>query len=303
MAYLRRVKSWNGDYSGSDKVPIEDPIERINVSTGIATVLVYYGRTEPAKEIDQSLTISDSLLNTFEPHLVKGIEISGGRVLKEVNDLSKTLELAYYVNPSKKIESLKKQNAVRSAEWAHFIIKSQPESFDDIDNLNVALEFGVNQHIYSQDQISELIQLLSPFEGQPDAWVNSKYSKDKICQKGFYDYGFRFRGLYQELGYLYAAAGNSDRALQAVDSLLKYNQNYFQNDYATAPDNASHIAAVFYTYGQIAELDKFIKGYSQRKDVSESDFYAYLLGRCKVYEFATTALDIDPDTALTLTLR
>lgn len=279
---------------------IEDPIERINVSTGIATVLVYYGRTEPAKEIDQSLTISDSLLNTFEPNLVKGIEIS--RVLKEVNDLSKTLELAYYVNPSKKIESLKKQNAVRSAEWAHFILKSQPESFDDIDNLNVALEFGVNQHIYSQDQITELIQLLSPFEGEPDAWVNSKYSKDKICQKGFYDYGFRFRGRYQELGYLYAAAGNSERALQAVDSLLKYNQNYFQNDYATAPDNASHIAAVFYTYGQLSALDKFVRGYSVRKNISESDFYAYLLGRCKVYEFATTALDIDPRYSFNLNL-
>ena len=137
------------------------------------------------------------MLNTFEPNLVNGIEIS--KSLKEVNDLSKTLELAYYVNPSKKIESLKKQNAARSAEWAHFILKSQPESFDDIDNLNVALEFAVNQHVYSQDQITELIQLLSPFEGEPNDWVNSKYSKDKICHKGFFDYGFRFRGRIRNL--------------------------------------------------------------------------------------------------------
>ncbi|MEQ1585294.1 MAG: hypothetical protein ABL895_05405 [Cyclobacteriaceae bacterium] len=279
---------------------IEDPIERVNVATGIATVLVHYGRTEPEKEIYQSLTISDSLLNTFEPNQVKGIDIS--RILKEVNDLSKTLELAYYVNPSKKIESLKKQNAARSAEWAYFIVKSKSESFEDIDNLNVALEFAVNQHVYSQDQITELIQLLSPFEGEPDAWVNSKYNKDKMCIKGFFDYGFRFRGLYQELGYLYAAAGNSQRALQAVDSLLKYNQNYFQNDYATAPDNASHIALVFYTYGQFAELDKFAQGYSIRKNISKSEFFAYLLGRCKVYEFATTALDLDPRYSFNLNL-
>ena len=303
-----RIRAWlinEGLKAGLVTIPdvirsIKDPIEQINMSTGVATSLVYYGRSEPANEIFQSLSISDSLLALHEPKLAKASEMSA--LLKELNDLSKTLEFAYYVNPSKNIDSLKRKHAPRSGQWVSYILKTQPENFEDIDNLNVAIEFGLNQHIFTDEEVKEFIQRISPFEQTTNDWVNSRYSKDKVSEKSFFDNGFRFNGLFQELGYLYAADGNADKALQAIDSLLKYNQNYFQNEYTTAPDNASHIAAVFYKYGKLNELDKFVKGYCLRKNITVNQFYAYLLGRCKLYEYASTSLEMDPRYGFNLNL-
>ena len=99
--------------------------------------------------------------------------------------------------------------------------------------------------------------------------------------------------MYQELAYLYAATGNTRNAVRAIDTLLLYNQNYFQNDYGSVPDNASHIAACFYRYDHPDQLNEFANLYCQRKKISLEEFYARLLGRCKLYEFATTALNYD----------
>lgn len=104
------------------------------------------------------------------------------------------------------------------------------------------------------------------------------------------------------MAYLYAASGNVSKTLQAIDTLLVYNQNYPENNYASLADNASHIAACFYRYGKTDQLNEFVRGYGQRKKISEEEFYARLLGRCKLYEFATVVLDWDPRYDLDLNL-
>jgi len=46
---------------------VNDPIERLNVAIGIATNLVYQGRTGPKREILQSFAAADSLLDAYPP--------------------------------------------------------------------------------------------------------------------------------------------------------------------------------------------------------------------------------------------
>ena len=126
------------------------------------------------------------------------------------------------------------------------------------------------------------------------SWVTDNYNRDIVDERGFYRYGPMFNGLYQELAYLYAASGNTPNVLRAIDSLLVYNQSYFQNDYSSLPDNASHIAACFYHYQNLTELDVFVEEYSRRTRVSLEEFYARLLARCKLYEFSTAVLNTTP---------
>lgn len=44
---------------------VNDPIQKINLATGIATQLVFQGKGKPEKETFEALSISDSLLGSF----------------------------------------------------------------------------------------------------------------------------------------------------------------------------------------------------------------------------------------------
>jgi hypothetical protein len=145
---------------------------------------------------------------------------------------------------------------------------------------SIAMENAINYRALTEADINKLLSILSPFENpSPSPWVKLNFKQDKLMIRGENDYGFFFNGLYQDLAYLYAAKGNSEKALQCMDTLLKYSQNNYQGDYAAGGDNAANIAAVFYRNGRTEMLDDFVSGYCTRKKISEEEFYARLLGR------------------------
>jgi len=254
---------------------VKDPGQKIKIATGIATQLVMQGRYEPRKEILQSLTIADSLLEQLTiPNNSK--ELSKG--LKLIHDFSVTAGLAFFVNQDESLNSIDTRNAKRSARWAMHIFKVQPEGFTDIQNLSLALDNGINHKIFSPDEIDQLLKILSPFENESRTpWLEKNYQQDKILIRGGNDYGPRYNGLYQDLAYLYAAAGKTGMVLQCMDTLLQYQAGFYQNDYSTHIENASQIAAVYYIYGNQDKLDEFVSGYCSRKNISTPEFYNRLV--------------------------
>lgn len=254
---------------------ITDVPQKIRIVTGIATHLVMQGRNEPVAEIIQSLTIADSLLQTLE---VKGTPQQLTEGLKLINDYVATVGLAYFYNPDKKIDNLVKRNAVRSAQWAKQILALQPEGFTDIQFLSLALDNAINNKVFSAEDINSLLATLSPLENlNQTPWLKGNYHRDKVLIRGSQTYGIRYNGLYQDLAYLYAATGNTDRALQCIDSVLRYEENFYENNYATHVENASQVAGVFYAYGKEKELESFVKGYCDRKKISTIEFYHRLV--------------------------
>ncbi len=201
------------------------------------------------------------------------------------------------------MDTLRNRNAGRLANLTRGILTNGPPNFTAIDNFNRGLEHAINHHAFTAQELDGLIQTLSPFGGSSTTpWVSVQFARDKVCSKGFYDGQFNFNGLYQELGYLFAAKGDSRLALNALDTLLTYNQNYYQNDYSALPDNAYHIAGVFYAYGHLTALNEFVGGYCQKTGMAEAQFYARLLARCKTYEFATAVIENDQNLDLSLNL-
>ena len=242
--------------------------------------MVLQGRYEPKNEILQSLFIADSLLEKLTIPK-NGKDLS--ERLKLIHDFSATAGLAYYLNQEESLKSIVLRNAKRSARWALQILKEQPEEFTDISNLSLALDNGINHKAFSSEEINDLLGILSPFENNPRTpWLEKNYEKDKTLVRGFFNYGHRYNGLYQELAYLYAAAGKPELVLRSVDSLLRYQDNFYQNDYATYVENASNIAAVFYTYGTTIYLDAFVQGYCNRKNVTAVEFYNRLVSRAMI---------------------
>ena len=255
---------------------VTDPVQKINIATGIATLLVFQGRAEPKKEIMESLSMADSLLESHE--IPKDTKLLAS-LLKEMNDLRVTLELAHYYKPDSQIDQLRKKNAKRSAQWANYIATKQPANYNDIQEFSLALENGINYLSFSKEELKNLTTALSPFESKSSTWTKENFEKDKLLVRGSLYYGYQFNGLYQFLASLYAAQGNSTRALQCVDTLMRYGQNYYLNDYASNVDDATNIAAVFYLSGETDNLNDFVSGYCARKKISEEEFYSRLLGR------------------------
>lgn len=257
---------------------IQDPAEKLHVAMGIATRIVVQGRAQPKKEILQSLQVADSLLNTWKPEELSVNNLS--KILRRINQLRVTLELAYIYNPDSQINEWRKRNAERSAAWATYILEKQPANFHDMQDLNLAIEHAINRKAVPNDVIDNWLAILSPFERQGNSkWLNENYQADKLLIRGSQDYGFRHNGLYQVLAYLYASKGNAQRALQCMDTLLANSQYNYQGDYAAGADNAAHIAAIYFTYGHSKPLDEFVVGYCQRKKIAEENFYSRLLGR------------------------
>ncbi len=256
---------------------VQAPGQKIKIATGIATQLVLQGRYEPRNEILQSLSIADSLLDQLVIP-VTNKEISEG--LKLIYDFSVTSCFAYYTNQDEKLNSIVRKNANRSVKWVMNILKNQPEDFNDIKNLTLAIYNGINYKIFSADEINQLLNILSPFENPSRTpWVENNFQRNKTLVLGSFTYGPRFNGLYQNLSYLYAASGMPEKVLQCMDTLLKYQENFYQNDYATHIENASNIAAVFQIYGTTIHLDEFVQGYCKQKNVSTVEFYSRLVSR------------------------
>ena len=70
---------------------------------------------------------------------------------------------------------------------------------------------------------------------------------------------FSHNGGYQLLAYLYASSGNSSRALQCLDSLKKFNQ-----DYDKLFINSKHVSACFVLYGHTEPFKEFVQAYSKK---------------------------------------
>ena len=109
---------------------IYDPVQKINILNGIASLLIYQGKDEPKNEIFRSLFLADSLLESFVFPDNNPLLLSSA--LKEMNDLRVVLELGYYYNPAPRIGEWRKRNALRSARWAYKIAEKQPGNFSDI---------------------------------------------------------------------------------------------------------------------------------------------------------------------------
>ncbi len=267
---------------------IHEPIEKINIATGIATLLIFQGRDEPKNEIFRSLTLADSLLELIDPAAQTSPELSS--TLKRINDLRVTLELGYHYNADPQIAKWRKRNAERSARWAIHVATSQPKDYTDIQSFSLALENALNNQTLSDQEITKLLAILSPLENTSlSTWVKQNFQRDNLLVRGSLDYGYKFNGLYQFLAYLYGANGNSTRALQCMDTLLYYSQNNYLGDYAAGVDNATHIASVYFRNGRTKEeLDAFVKGYCLKKPITEEEFYAGVLGRT-LHSNTTTA--------------
>jgi len=258
---------------------IRETDQKIKVANGIASNLVLQGRNQPAELMFEALETADDLLAGYTPDGQTVQELT--RTLRLLYDFTITAEMNHYYMRSERSSALVQSNAERSADWALHILSELPDDFSAIQHLHLAIENGLNNRTFTMDEIREMLSVLSPFEpGEQSGWVVDNYPPDRVLIRGAQPiYGNRHNGLYQMVAYLYAAADEPELSIQSVDSILINQSTFFENDYDSHSENATHIAAVFYTYGHLNALDTFVEQYSSRVNESQSDFYNRLVSR------------------------
>ncbi|MGC3944893.1 MAG: hypothetical protein QM762_10320 [Chryseolinea sp.] len=281
---------------------LDDPLERVEFSVAMGTVIAYQGRGKPESILLHSLSITDSLLEATPKDKLSPAQIA--HRLKNISDFAEGLEIAYTYVPREKVSDIRFRNAVRGGQYALEILRSQPKGFKDMPALNLNLERAISFKAITSQEAQEAIALISPISGKPSAWIAENYNANKLSRIGFYG-GFTHNGLYQQLGYLYASIGDAKTALQCIDTLLAYHDPYFQNNYSSNADNASHIAQAFYVNNQLPALEEFVDGYCKKTGTTTENFYAMLLARCKLYELGTvvTSMLANYDFRLNLSLE
>ncbi len=280
-----------GNLSIHEVIDQVDPIDqKVKIANGIATQLVLQGRNEPRKEIIESFVLADSLLDIL-PFQERNPEEQASAFWMTYDFAIPAGFASVESSDPDALQNLLNNNAVRSGRWVMEILKTQPEGYTDMQALLLSLHNAINFKVLGKEEITTLIEILSPFQSaERSPWILNNFQRDKLLLAGGLGYGYNFNGLYQELSYLYAAQGDYEHALQCIDSLLSYNQSYYQNDYGSLSSNASHIATVFKTYGREKELDLFVNGYCKKKGISPIEFYKRLLGWAMVewdFSFAT----------------
>ncbi|HEY2648373.1 MAG TPA: hypothetical protein VGI38_04240, partial [Puia sp.] len=259
---------------------IPDSVQRIKLLNSLASLLIYQGKDEPKEQISRVLFVTDSLLASFPVPVDNPRLLSS--VLNEINMYGQNLDMADFYRPDPEHANWRHNNVLRSRLWVKNILDKQPVNFHDIGNLNRALTYTINYQGFNNEELTQLLNILSPFQGGLKSdWLKDNYGRDKLMLSGseVQNYGFKHNGLYQQLAYVYAATGNSAKALQCMDTLLANSQNNFQGDYASGGDNATNIAAVYFRYGNMNGLDIFVDGYSARKKITSVEFYERMIAR------------------------
>jgi len=257
---------------------IPDTLTKSYVTSRVAGALAFFGQGQPASEMLQAISQAEHHLSTYPYKKANVQQLT--LLLNNTNYLRNGVALASVYIDTSALRQLRTQVASFSGDLVMHILNTQPEGFKEINHLNAALENAIHHKALGETDRKQLLHILSPFENQQRSpWVLKAYAVDNLAERGDYNYGFKFNGLYQQLAYLYAAEGNTSTALQCIDSLLAYNQNYFGNDYGASVDNATNIAMIFYVYDHSEALDAFIEGYCARKKISEVEFFQRLIGR------------------------
>ena len=258
---------------------IRETDQKVKIANGIASNLILQGRNQPADLILQALETADALLESYSPEQQTMDELTS--TLRLLYDFSIAAEMSNYYMQSERSAALVQSNSERSAEWALHILSEQPEGFSAIQHLHLAIENGLNNRTFSSDEIGEMLSVLSPFEtSERSSWVIDNYPPDRILIRGAQPiYGNRHNGLYQFLAYLYAAADEPELAIQSIDSILVNQSTFFENDYDAHSENATHVAAVFYTYDHLDALNTFVEEYATRVNWSPADYYNRLISQ------------------------
>ena len=222
---------------------------------------------------------ADSLIQTSGSHVDSTNIGALNTHLNNLNDQVRNQSYFLYSNNDQRMLAERNKNVNSQAKLVQsiFLNAHRPKSLD-MKALHTAIADAMNGKVFTKTHVQTLIDSLSPLENRPQ--IRKKFqewfpARERITM-GF-NQNTSNNGGYQMLAYFYASRGNVKRALQCLDSLKKYNQNYDQGF-----NNSTQIASYFLLYGDSNAFLEFVTAYSKALGLPAHAYVKEMLNKAGV---------------------
>ena len=210
--------------------------------------------------------IRDTAVPPFEN--VKAVE----NYLNNWNDLL-NLQLNYlYFKPNQALQSRMDRNARLLGKFIFtFFANANPAIKWEKKSIHIAVAQTLNLKGLSPDSLSVLVASISPFEGGSGAVkkFDLLFPKAESIIVGV-DQHIEHNGGYEILANVYAALGQSGKALRCMDTITKYQRQYNLN-----VNNSLNIATYFVLNDHMDAFQEFVNRYASRAGIKP---YEYMRG-------------------------
>lgn len=231
----------------------------------------------------QILLLSDSLIQKSGERIDSLNNLALTIHLNNLNDLVRNQTYYLYFNSNTQILEQRNRNVQNQGVLLSYILtKGKPSKQLDMKTLHITATDVINNKGFLPDEISVLINSISPLEGNEVAKEKFKTwfpSREKI-PAGILQ-NIPHNGGYQMLAYLYAAVGSAKQALRCLDTLRKYNPTYDK-----AFINSTHVGASFLIYGNTGEFKEFTQAYTKSLGIPALAYVNEILSNTGVAEVA-----------------
>jgi hypothetical protein len=233
----------------------------------------------------QSLAFADSLINqSYHQAELNDITVINS-TLNNLNDLVRDESYYLQTKTDDRMQDRLNSNKKLLADILTRIFNAPSISRNiDIKALNIAIENSMNLMSLTSVQINEIINSISPFGNNQSVVQKFEkiFARDSKLNVGI-EQTISHNGGYEKLACLYASQGDVPNVLRCLDSINKYNDNYFQYW-----NNPANIGGYFLLYNHVESFRYFVKAYSKTTGIPRHILVKTIAGQAGIEELRRT---------------
>jgi Novel STAND NTPase 1 len=214
--------------------------------------------------LDRSFNAHEKIdLIDFIDRIIGSDDLDHERKLYYVNKFIDNLGYDYYLNNRAHVGAVLQQQTDQLPGLIEIIINER--KIGRVLTLNQGIENYLNWNSEPQTGARRIVHLLSPFESKSLTTFNIFYPKEAGILNGRRG-NISHNGGYQEIASLFAVLGDSPLVKRATDSLLSYNENYFNQ---MTFNNGTNILGYFAQFGHQVEAEGYLEYLSSSTGISK----------------------------------
>ena len=242
---------------------IKDVEQQVNIALDIYNFAFILDRNFNATEKNDLIDFIDGIIDSGN--------LDNDKKLYYANKFIDNLGYDYYLNNRARVGAILQKQTERLPGLIDNIIADG--KIDRVLTLNQGIENYINWSNEPQDGINHLISVLSPFNSKSYKTFKQFYPQEGGILNGRRG-NITHNGGYQQIASLLASKGQLPLVIQATDSLLKYNRNYFN---IMTFNNGTNILGYLAQFDFKIEAENYLEYLSANTNISRVKLMNYTM--------------------------
>ena len=276
VQYLVGVEKYQRGKAIATLNNLNDDIDRVALAASVGFNVVGHDRQGKIYLAEELVHFGDSVIN----HIIKDLaRYDSERLLNALTTYIDFVRYYDHYHVDESTEEIVRRQGQLLAEVVFNIIKEGKLSNIDVQELNEGIEMALILNAYSDEEIKELLEIMSPFESTQSNFINNIYAKEKSLTIGGNQSKIIYNGLFHELAYLYASLGDVVNTWKCVEKLFADHAGYV--NYRA---DAITVMAYFVVNDHWAALDQYAELLADQLGIPTTEVYARALDRVRLLD-------------------